>query len=151
MTPTTNSVPIMPRALCAGLGLFDIGLGGWATFSPESLGHKLQPHLEKIPTDLYQRTGGLWLSFAAVQLLAACMPSLKKEKPALSYFLIGTVGILRGVEILADSIFGSVAEGATTLTRGAIYFAPVFNLFALLYLSWWTAGRYFNSTPPKAS
>jgi hypothetical protein len=150
MTPTTNNVPLLPRALCAGLGVFDIGLGGWATFAPESLVHQLKPHVENVQTDIYQRTGGLWLSFAVVQLLAAAMPSLKKDKPALSYLLFGGVGLLRGVEVLADSLFGTVVDGATLLTRGAIYFAPVFNTVAFLYL-FMTAWRYFSSTPTKAS
>lgn len=117
--------PGLRPLLCLVLGLFDLALGGTALFSPQTYADLFHPHLANPPVDFIARTGCLWLFFAAVEFFAFY------KKTALWFF---AVGLLRLLEVPADLVYGTLAVGATPLSRAAIYFAPAFNLVSGIFL-----------------
>ena len=115
----------MRAFLCLGLGLFDVLLGATAVFFPRAYAELFHPHLANPPIDFIARTGCLWLFFATVEFFAFY------KKTALWFF---AVGLLRLLDVPADLVYGTLAAGASALSRAAIFFAPPFNLAAGLYL-----------------
>ncbi|HSA58445.1 MAG TPA: hypothetical protein VLJ37_02015, partial [bacterium] len=105
--------------LCLVLGIFDLALGGTALFSPQTYADLFHPNLADPQIDLIARTGCLWLFFAAVELFAFY------KKTPLWFF---AVGLLRLLDVPADLVYGTLAAGASPLSRAAIFLAPVFNL-----------------------
>lgn len=120
------NVPRTARALCLGLGVFDAALGGAATFLPHTYASVFHPHAADRPVDLIVRTGLLWLFFSATEFWAS-----RSEKPAPWFCL---VGMLRLMDVLPDLAYGTLAAGATWLSRTLIYSAPFFNLVSGIYL-----------------
>jgi hypothetical protein len=111
--------------LCLLLGVFDLALGGTALFSPQTYADLFHPNLSDPPVDFIARTGCLWLFFAGVEIFAFY------KRTALWFF---AVGLLRLMDVPADLVYGTLAAGASSLSRAAIYLAPVFNLVSGIFL-----------------
>jgi hypothetical protein len=133
------------KLACAALCLFDIGLGGLTLFNPELYCRVFHPTLVDPQLDLIQRLGAVWLAFALIAGIAATRRGVNRAP----WFLV--VAVVRFLEVPADLIYGSVAHGASTLSRVLIYCAPPLNFVAGYYLFYvarelWR--RELADTPP---
>ena len=131
MEPDTSGVS--PRAiklalaLCWGLCLFDLALGGTAAFWPERYLAILHPELATPQIELVRRTGMIWLMFAAVALRAATTaPALRGR-----WFLV--LAVLRFLDVPADLAYAAGMSGTTGLGRGLVLAAPPLNLALAAY------------------
>ncbi len=128
--PILKTKVLAARGLCLGLGVFDLGLGGLAAFSPKRYAALLHPEREEpLPRDFIVRTGVLWLFFALAELTAATR--IGKKSLGRWFFLVGA---LRLMDVPADLAYGKLAAGSPPTARAAIWSAPAFNLLAGAFL-----------------
>lgn len=131
MEPDTSGVSPhaikLALALCWGLFLFDLALGGTAAFWPERYLAILHPELATPQIELVRRTGMIWLMFAAVALRAATTaPALRGR-----WFLV--LAVLRFLDVPADLAYAAGMSGTTGLGRGLVLAAPPLNLALAAY------------------
>lgn len=114
------------RKLCVGLGVFDLLLGGLATFTPTAYAALFHSNLADPPTDLIVRTGLLWLFFCAAELRAGL--------GAVDSRWLVIVASLRLMDVPADLAYAVLARGAAWYSHAMILMAPPFNLVMAAYL-----------------
>ncbi len=115
------------RVLVGALSAFDIWLGGSALLAPALYVSLLHPGTAGDPTYLLQRTGVVWLGYAAFQAVAALRAH---KEPA--WLLV--VAALRLIEVPADPVYILGVRGLSPMGLMGIGGAPVFNLVVGLYL-----------------
>jgi hypothetical protein len=123
-TGTTGDGPRLglALALCWGLFVFDVALGGTAAFWPERYLAILHPGLDTPQVELVRRTGMIWLMFAAVALRAATAAPATRGR----WFLV--LAVLRLLDVPADLAYAASMSGTTGLGRGLVLAAPPLNL-----------------------
>ncbi|MEM3085933.1 MAG: hypothetical protein QXT68_02180 [Halobacteria archaeon] len=129
------------RVLVGALAGFDIWLGGTALLAPAFYVSLLHPGTAGDPTYLLQRTGVVWLGYAAFQAVAALRAP---KEPA--WLLV--VAALRLIEVPADPVYIAGVTGLSQMGLMGIGGAPVFNLVVGLYLAAvWGGAR----EPPRSA
>jgi hypothetical protein len=123
-TGTTGDGPRLglALALCWGLFVFDVALGGTAAFWPGRYLAILHPGLDTPQVELVRRTGMIWLMFAAVALRAATAAPATRGR----WFLV--LAVLRLLDVPADLAYAASMSGTTGLGRGLVLAAPPLNL-----------------------
>lgn len=110
------------RWLTGPLALFDLALGATALAFPEfymKLLHGGGSHF------LLQRTGVLWLFFAAAEIAAFARP--RRET-------VGLVAMLRLMDVPADAVYFFTSPSLTWFGRWSLIVSPVFNACAGIWL-----------------
>lgn len=115
---------VLSWALCA----FDLLLGSIALFAPRWYADIFHPHLADPQFDLIRRMGVIWLMFCAV----AAITATRSTRDITRWFQV--LAVLRLMEVPADLLYGTIAEGATWWSRALLYSAPPINLAAGLFL-----------------
>ncbi len=115
---------LLAWALCG----LDVVLGSLCLVWPALFAKVFHPYLLTPQLDLIQRTGMLWLAYAAVAGLAAT----RGEQHRGRWF--AAVGALRLIEVPTDLVYSMVATGAAWYSRLMLVGAPVINLAAGLFL-----------------
>lgn len=111
------------RPLLVALALFDVGLGGLATFFPSTYLALLHPYADAGgPAYLLQRTGVLWLFFALAEGVAA----VGRPRPS----LFAAVGLLRVMDVPADLVYFLAAPDLGRFGHASLPLCVAFNLFA---------------------
>jgi hypothetical protein len=115
---------VLAWALCG----LDVVLGTVCLFWPRVFAFFFHPYLATPQLDLIQRTGMLWLAYAAVAGLAAT----RGEQHRGRWF--AAVGVLRLIEVPTDLVYAATASGAAWYSRAMLVAAPAVNLAAGLFL-----------------
>jgi len=124
-----NTTARMARMVCFGLAVFDLVLGGGAVLFPRVYAALFHPYLSGPPIDFIVRTGFIWLFFCFAQTIAA---TRKTEDAMARWFFI--VGLLRLMDVPADLAYATLAQGASFLSRAALFCAPAINATVGIYL-----------------
>ncbi len=110
------------RWLTGPLAIFDLALGLAALAFPAfymDLMHGGGTHF------LLQRTGVLWLFFAAAEIAAFARPRFET---------IGLVAMLRFMDVPADVVYFCTSPSLTAFGRGSLIVSPIFNAAAGVWL-----------------
>lgn len=109
-------------ALCWGLFLFDLALGGVAAGWPELYMRVMHPEMDLSQLQFVRRTGMLWLAFSVVALRTATTTPDRRGH----WFLI--LAVVRLIDVPADLVYFATMTGATTLSRLLVLSAVPINL-----------------------
>jgi hypothetical protein len=113
------------------LVVLDVGLSATALFFPAMWFHLFHAAPPVDPQALLARTGGVWVAFTLVQLMAL----LRWRKHP--HWLVLVAGV-RSTEILSDWIYLTLCSGITWPGRIGLLVSPPANLlFAWLLLRTW--------------
>jgi len=111
------------KPLLIGLALFDAILGAGAALAPNTYLASMHPRFRELhphgPTYLVNRTGALWLFFAAAEVFAAMRPSQPE--------LLMLVGGLRLMDVAADLFYLLRSDDLGAFGRAALIVSPLFN------------------------
>jgi hypothetical protein len=124
-----KKLSLYARVLCFNLAVFDLFLGGGTILFPKSYAALFHPLLADPPLDFIVRTGVIWLFFCFAQSVAF---TRKTTEARVKWFFI--VGILRLMDVPADFAYATLSQGATFLSRAALYSAPPINLAMGIFL-----------------
>jgi len=114
------------KLLCWSLVGFDALLGGLSLVAPKTVLKLFAPGAEPEGTPLLRRASAIWLFFIPMQIWAA----IKTDNP----MALRAVAVLRLQEVPADPLWLATGEGFGAFGKFGLVFAPLFNLFAGLFL-----------------
>ncbi|MBI3267851.1 MAG: hypothetical protein HYZ53_02425 [Planctomycetes bacterium] len=130
------------RWITGPLAAFDLGLGTVAVAAPSLYMQLLHSPEAPAPGFMLQRTGVLWLFFAAAEAGACLWP---RRRPVLVFL----VAALRWMDVPADLTYLLTTDPVTPFGRFSLLVSPLFNALAggLLFHAW----RRFSSASAHVS
>lgn len=129
-TPPLPCMILLGRIIALVLFVFDLALAACSAVWPEVYLSIVHPELAEPQTELLRRSGGMWLAFSVVALIAAtCNKDMRAR-----WFMV--LGWFRLIEVPADLLYGLTATGTGEYGQLLILGAPPLNLAIGGYLVW---------------
>lgn len=129
-TPPPPWMILSGRIIALTLFFFDLLLSAFTAAWPEVYLSIIHPDLAEPQVELLRRSGGMWLAFSIVALIAATCPRDVRAR----WFMV--LGWFRLIEVPADLLYGLTATGTGDFGRIIILAAPPLNFLIGGYLFW---------------